>query len=378
MYIRILQQEILRLRGTFPVQTITGPRQSGKTTLCKIAFPDYAYVNLENPETREELSSDIMTFIRNHSDGLIIDEAQNIPDVFSAVQVAVDEDPSRRYILTGSSNLALMRKVKQSLAGRTAVHTLLPFAINEIPESQTYGVDELMLKGFFPTVWANQQLPQDVYKAYYQTYLQRDVTDVITLRNIGQFRRFVLLMASRVGSELNAQSLANDVGVTVATIQQWVSVLETSYIAFRLPPYFRNIGKRLIKAPKIYFYDTGLLCFMLGIHTPDELSLHPMRGAIFENLVVCEFLKHQYHEGLNSSLYFYRDNKKEVDLLREDGMRIDAYEIKVSMNDNTSFYDGLKYIEKLYGDSVVTSTVIYTGTEERGGAKNALTNFKHI
>jgi len=220
MYDRDLQSELLRLNQTFPVQTITGPRQSGKTTLCKLAFPQYEYVNLENPETREEVSSNIMNFIRSHSDGLIIDEAQNVPDIFSAVQVAADEDISRRYILTGSSNLALMRKVKQSLAGRTAVHTLLPLGMNEIPEISSYDEDQLMIKGFFPTVWANNQPPIDVYKAYYQTYLQRDVADVITLRNLGQFRRFVLLMASRVGSELNAQSIATDVGVSVATIQQ--------------------------------------------------------------------------------------------------------------------------------------------------------------
>lgn len=378
MYDRDLQSELLRLNQTFPVQTITGPRQSGKTTLCKLAFPQYEYVNLENPETREEVSSNIMNFIRSHSDGLIIDEAQNVPDIFSAVQVAADEDITRRYILTGSSNLALMRKVKQSLAGRTAVHTLLPLGMNEIPEISSYDEDQLMIKGFFPTVWANNQPPIDVYKAYYQTYLQRDVADVITLRNLGQFRRFVLLMASRVGSELNAQSIATDVGVSVATIQQWVSVLETSYIAFRLPPYFRNMGKRLIKAHKVYFYDTGLLCFMLGIYSTQELAVHPMRGAIFENLVVCEFLKRQHHLGLNSSLYFYRDNKKEVDLLREEGMCIDAFEIKVAKSDNTAFYDGLKYLEKLYGERVASSSVIYAGVAERDGRSNALKNYQHL
>lgn len=375
MYFRDLQNELLRLNETFSVQTITGPRQSGKTTLCKMAFPDFEYFNLENPMTREEVAIDLMGFVRNHSRGVIIDEAQNLPDIFSAVQVAVDEDKSRRYILTGSSNVALLRKVKQSLAGRTTVHTLLPLSLHELDKNDSLPVNEYIWKGFFPSVWSEGQAPTDVYKAYYQTYLQRDVADIISLKNLNQFRRFVLLLVARVGTELNAQSLANDVGVTVATIQQWVSVLETSYIAFLLPPYFRNIGKRLIKAPKIYFYDTGLVCYLLGIRNPQELDTHPMRGAIFENLVVCEFLKHQYNFNLNSSLYFYRDNKKEVDLLQEDGLKVDAYEIKVAQQDNTSFYGGLDYLRKIYGETIRTTQVVYTGTAERLNLENGLRNY---
>lgn len=378
MYFRDLQNELLRLNETFSVQTITGPRQSGKTTLCKMAFPDFEYFNLENPMTREEVSTDLMGFVRNHSHGVIIDEAQNLPDIFSAVQVAVDEDKSRRYILTGSSNVALLRKVKQSLAGRTTVHTLLPLSLHELDENDSLSVNEYMWKGFFPSVWSERQTPTDVYKAYYQTYLQRDVADIISLKNLNQFRRFVLLLVARVGTELNAQSLANDVGVTVATIQQWVSVLETSYIAFLLPPYFRNIGKRLIKAPKIYFYDTGLVCYLLGIRNPQELDTHPMRGAIFENLVVCEFLKHQYNFNLNSSLYFYRDNKKEVDLLQEDGLNVDAYEIKVAQQDNTSFYGGLEYLRKIYGETIRTTQVVYTGTAERNISENGLKSYYNL
>lgn len=378
MYIRDLQDELLRLNKSFSVQTITGPRQSGKTTLCKLTFPSYEYFNLENPITREEIATDIMNFVRNHSHGVIIDEAQNMPDIFSAVQVAVDEDKSRRYILTGSSNVALLRKVKQSLAGRTIVHTLLPLSMHELKKEEPLSSNEYMWKGFFPSVWSEKQNPIDVYKAYYQTYLQRDVADVISLKNLNQFRRFILLLAARVGTELNAQSIANDVGVTVATIQQWISVLETSYVAFLLPPYFRNIGKRLIKAPKVYFYDTGLVCFLLGIRTPQELDTHPMRGAIFENLVVCDFLKQQYNHNLNSSLYFYRDNKKEVDLLKEDGLNVDAYEIKVANQDNTSFYGGLAYLCKIYGASIRSTQVIYTGEEERTCDNNGLYNYYNL
>lgn len=378
MYYRDLQSELLRLNESFSVQTITGPRQSGKTTLCKMTFPDYEYYNLENPITREEIATDIMTFVRNHSQGVIIDEAQNLPEIFSAVQVAVDEDKSRRYILTGSSNISLLRKVKQSLAGRTTVHTLLPFSLHELTKEQPLSVNEYMWKGFFPSVWSENQFPTDVYKAYYQTYLQRDVTDIISLKNLNQFRRFVLLLAARVGTELNAQSIANDVGVSVATIQQWVSVLETSYITFLLPPYFRNIGKRLIKAPKIYFYDTGLVCFLLGIRNPQELDTHPLRGSIFENLIVCDLLKQQYNSNSNSALYFYRDNKKEVDILKEEGLSVDAYEIKVAHEDNTSFYDGLNYLRKIYGDSIRSTQVIYTGKEERTSTENGLYNYFHL
>lgn len=378
MYIRDLQSELLRLNKTFPVQTITGPRQSGKTTLCKMAFPNYEYVNLENPITREEIATDIMSFVRNHSQGITIDEAQNLPEIFSAAQVAVDEDKSRRYILTGSSNVALLRKVKQSLAGRTIVHTLLPLSMHELSREGTLSADEYMWKGFFPAVWSEKLNPTDVYKAYYQTYLQRDVTDVISLKNLSQFRRFILLLAARVGSELNAQSIANDVGVSVATIQQWISVLETSYVAFLLPPYFRNIGKRLIKAPKIYFCDTGLVCFLLGIRSPQELNTHPMRGAVFENLVVCDFMKRQFNFNLNSSLYFYRDNKKEVDLLREDGMNVAAFEIKVAQQDNTSFYGGLDYLRKIYGESIRSTQVIYSGDTERDVFYGGLYNYSNF
>lgn len=378
MYYRDLQDELLRLNATFAVQTITGPRQSGKTTLCKMAFPNYEYFNLENPITREDVATNIMGFVHNHSKGVIIDEAQNLPDIFSAVQVAVDEDKSRRYILTGSSNIALLRKVKQSLAGRTTVHTLLPFSLHEIIKTDAMSVNEYMWRGFFPSIWSENQNPTDVYKAYYQTYLQRDITDVISLKNLNQFRRFVLLLAARVGTELNAQSIANDVGVSVATIQQWVSVLETSYIAFLLPPYFRNIGKRLIKTPKVYFYDTGLVCFLLGIYSPEELDTHPMRGAIFENMVVCDFLKQQYNYNANSSLYFYRDNKKEVDLLLEDGLSVDAFEIKAAQQDNTSFYGGLDYLRKIYGDAIRSTQVIYTGDVERNTVDNGLLNWCHL
>ncbi len=378
MYNRDLYDELLRLNKTFPVQTITGPRQSGKTTLCKMAFPGYEYFNLENPITREEIATDIMNFVCKHSQGVIIDEAQNLPDIFSAVQVAVDEDKTRRYILTGSSNVALLRKVKQSLAGRTVIHTLLPLSLHELKTENRLSLNEYMWNGFFPAIWSENQAPTDVYKAYYQTYLQRDVTDVISLKNLNQFRRFVLLLAARVGTELNAQSIANDVGVSVVTIQQWVSVLETSYIAFLLPPYFRNIGKRLIKASKIYFYDTGLLCFLLGIHNPQELDTHPMRGAIFENMVVCEFLKQQHNFNLSSSLYFYRDNKKEVDLLREDGLTVDAFEIKVAQQDNTSFYGGLEYLSKIYGENIRSTQVIYSGETERVSSKNGLQNYYNL
>lgn len=375
MYYRDLQNELLRLNATFSVQTITGPRQSGKTTLCKMAFPDYEYFNFENPMIREDVASDIMGFVHNHSKGVVIDEAQNLPDIFSAVQVAVDEDKSRRYILTGSSNVALLRKVKQSLAGRTTIHTLLPLSLHELNMAEdAFPLNEIMWKGFFPSVWGENQNPVDVYKAYYQTYLQRDVTDVISLKNLNQFRRFLLLLVARIGTELNAQSIANDVGVSVATIQQWVSVLETSYVAFLLPPYFRNIGKRLIKTPKIYFYDTGLVCFLLGIHSPEELDVHPMRGAIFENMVVCDFLKRQYNNNDNSALYFYRDNKKEVDLLQEDGMSIDAYEIKIAQQDNTSFYGCLDYLRKIYGDAIRSTHVIYSGDVERRTTDNGLLN----
>lgn len=375
MYNRELQSELLRLGNIFPVVSVVGPRQSGKTTLCKLSYPNYDYVNLEDSQTWAQAMEDMRMFLTTTSQGMIIDEAQRLPELFSMIQVLVDEDKSRKFILTGSSNFALLPKIRQSLAGRTAVLTLLPFNIKELGTNLPSSIDSLLLNGFYPAVWGDRQPAQDVYRAYYNTYLQRDVSDLITLRNIKQFQRFLLLVAARVGSEFNAQSIGNDVGVSVPTIQEWMNVLETSYIAFRKYPYYKNIGKRLAKMPKVYFYDTGLACHILGIENEQQLNIHPCRGGLFENLVMVEFLKQTFNAGKDDHLYFYKDKTHEVDIVIENGLALSAYEVKIADTDNTAFYKSLRYFQQLYGDDVVSTQVIYSGTQERLSAFNGLRNY---
>lgn len=372
MYNRVLENEVLRLSELFKVVTITGPRQSGKTTLCKKTFPHHDYVNLEDETVVGEMELNKKEFLVKHRKGLVIDEVQKMPEILSAVQVVVDEYPDAAFVLTGSHNLLLMQRITQSLAGRTAVLTLLPFSIAELTEvDKSAGLYSIMLNGFYPAVWAQNIPPQDVYRQYFSTYLQRDVRQVMNIRHLSEFRRFIVICASRIGSEFNAQGISNELGVSIPTIQEWMNVLETSYVAFRLPPFFRNIGKRLVKTPKIYFYDVGLVCYLLGIHTPQQLETHPLRGSIFENMVVCDFLKNQYNHGLDNNLYFYRDKSQhEVDLVVEDGLQLNAYEIKLSSNIHPDFYKNLNYFRSLFPNETVTTQVINTGQAENNSSEN--------
>ncbi len=334
--------------------------------MCKMVFPDYDYINLEDETTVSELELNKKEFLVNHRKGLVIDEVQKMPEILSAIQIVVDEHPDAAFVITGSNNLLLMQRVSQSLAGRTAVLTLLPFSIAELTdENKSVGLYNIMLNGFYPAVWAKNTPPQDVYRQYFSTYMQRDVRQVMNIRHLSEFRRFIVICASRIGTEFNAQGISNELGVSIPTIQEWMNVLEASYVAFRLPPFFRNIGKRLVKTPKIYFYDVGLVCYLLGIHTSQQLETHPLRGSIFENMVVCEFLKHQYNNGLDNNLFFFRDKSQhEVDLVQEDGMRLCAYEIMLSSSIHPDFYKNLKYFRSLFPNDTVSTQVINTGAEE--------------
>lgn len=363
MYSRILEAELIRLSGFFRVLTITGPRQSGKTTLSKKIFPEYHYINLEDETTRAELELNRKEYLQKYRNGLIIDEVQNMPEIFSVVQVIVDEYNDAHFVLTGSNNFLLMQKITQSLAGRTAVLTLLPFAISELTdEDKSNDLCEMLLRGFYPAVWAHNIPPQDIYRQYFSTYIQRDIQQVLKIRHLSEFRRFVVMCASRIGTEFNAQSMSNELGVSIPTIQEWMNVLEASYIAFRLQPFYRNINKRLVKTPKIYFYDVGLVCFLLGIKTAQQVETHPLRGQIFENMVVCEFLKHQYNQGQDCNLYFYRDKgQHEVDLIQEDGINLSAYEIKLSANIHIDFYKNLQYFRSLFPNETIVTQIINTG-----------------
>lgn len=361
MYNRILETEVLRLFDYFRVLTITGPRQSGKTTLAKKVFPQYDYINLEDETTRIELELNRKAFLENHSKGLIIDEIQNMPELFSAVQVVVDENPEAHFVLTGSNNFLLMQKLTQSLAGRTAILTLLPFSCQELTQQdKSVGVFDLMYRGFYPAVWANGVPAQDMYRQYFTTYIQRDIQQLINLRHLSEFRRFVIMCASRVGTEFNAQSMCAELGVSIPTVQEWMNLLEASYVAFRLQPFYRNINKRLVKTPKIYFYDVGLVCYLLGIQSALQVETHPLRGQIFENMVVVEFLKKQYNAGLDNNLFFYRDKTHEVDIVQEQGLNLYAYEVKLSPQIHTDFYKNLKYFRALFPAETVLTQVVNT------------------
>ncbi len=380
MYYRELESELIRLSQYFKVLTITGPRQSGKTTLCKKTFAEYKYINLEDATMVDELEINGKDYLVRNRKGLIIDEVQNMPSIFSVVQVVVDEYEDARFVLTGSNNFLLTQRITQSLAGRTALLTLLPLSLSELSSNdKQQSLSEITLKGFYPAVWAKNIPPQDVYRQYYSTYIQRDIQQVINIKNLSEFRKFVVLCAARVGTEMNASNLSNEIGVSVPTITEWFNVLEASYIMFKLQPFYKNINKRLVKTPKIYFYDVGLVCYLLGINTAHQIETHPLRGSIFENLVVCEFLKKQYNRGLDNNLFFFKDkSQKEVYLVQEIGTEYHAYEIKIAPSINSDFYKNLKYFRGLFPTENTRSTVIYTGNSESQSPENGYINYLNI
>ncbi len=377
---RDLKDEIISQSRYFPVITITGPRQSGKTTLCKQMFPDYHYVNLEDIAKTEIIKQNPKAFLEIHSQGLIVDEAQQYPDLFSYVQVVVDENPDSHIVLTGSSNFALLQSVTQSLAGRTAVLTLLPLSLSELgKERLTAPTEAIMLNGGYPSVWAKNIPVQTVSKNYYNTYIERDLRQLINIKELSKYQVFIRLCAGRTGTEFNASALSNEVGVSVPTIHEWLSTLEASYIVFRISPFFRNVGKRLIKSPKIYFYDTGLLCFLLGIENENHLQTHPLRGAIFENMVVLEFLKNRFNAGKLSNLYFYRDkSQREIDIVQEFADTFKAYEIKSASVFHPNFMHNLNYLKNLLNEKLTSTQVIYDGEIELKSSKNGIVNFRNI
>lgn len=346
----------------FPVVVITGPRQSGKSTLCRHVFDSYSKYNLEDIALRESIMLDPKAFIRSCGKEVIIDEVQHLPELLSYIQIEVDENPERRFVLTGSSNFSLMESITQSLPGRAILFTLLPMSLNELGDYSLKGTDELLYNGFFPSVVTHQRPADLFYPNYYSTYVERDVRQIKNLTDIVQFQKFVRLLAGRTGYEMNASQIANETGVSSPTVKSWMSLLEASYIAFLLPPYYANINKRLTKTPKVYFYDTGLLCFLLGIENAEQLTIHPLRGAVFENLAVIELLKKRFNLGKSSNLYFYRENSgREADIFRVEGALMDAFEVKSSQTFNKAFVRNLNYLKELFGDKIRNSYVVYDG-----------------
>jgi predicted AAA+ superfamily ATPase len=376
---RHLSEHLKAAAGRFPILVVTGPRQSGKTTLLRALFSDYRYVSLEDPDVRKFAQEDPRGFIKTQGHFVIFDEIQRTPDLFSYLQSRVDE-PSKaaQYILTGSNNFLMMENVSQSLAGRAGIFHLLPFEQSEligtsqslcgVARGQTsistpgsHSPWDCIWAGFYPRIHTEGMPPQSWLQSYYQTYLERDVRNLLQVGDIDSFSRFVRLVAGRTGQLVDLSGLGADAGVSHTTAKRWLSVLNTSFVTFTLNPYFRNFNKRLIKSPKIYFYDSGLLCFLLGIRNAEQLVVHPMRGQIFESFVVAEFMKHYHHAALIPPLYFWRDSAgHEIDLIVEEGNNLWAYEIKSGQTVASDSFDGLKYWRALSEDNKNTS-LIYTG-----------------
>ena len=368
---RMLEDAVRENMRYFPVVTVTGPRQSGKTTLIRNMFPDMPYYSLENPDVQELAKADPMAFLMQHDGGMILDEVQNTPQLLSYLQGIVDEHRNRKYILSGSSQFNLQSSISQSLAGRTAVLELLPVSVQELAAASSLeDVDSLMLSGFYPAVMAGENIPRLFYPAYVRTYLERDVRNLIQVKDIYQFRTFLRLCAGRVGSLFNASELSNEVGVSVNTIRSWLSILQASYIVFMLHPYYENSRKRLTKTPKLYFYDTGLVCYLLGIETAQQLSSDRMRGHLFENMVIADLMKRYCNMGKTPEFMFYRDsNGNEIDLLVPSGRRMEGYEIKSAATYNSSFEAGFRNLPKQLSQRLVRRAVVYNGTQERRDAE---------
>ncbi|MDX2250050.1 MAG: ATP-binding protein [Bacteroidia bacterium] len=369
MISRLLTSQLIQAASYFPVVSLTGPRQSGKTTLLKETFADYRYISLENPDNRRFATEDPRGFLSLYDQKVIIDEAQKVPELFSYIQGIVDEkNKPGMYILSGSQNFLLHKKITQSLAGRVAVMRLLPFSIEELKTSgnlpQTW--TETLFKGFYPRIYDVGIPPGEFYPNYIETYVERDVEEIVDIRNVSLFRNFVKLCAGRVGQVLNISSLASDAGISPATAREWLSLLEGSYLIFFLQPYFRNFSKRLIKSPKLYFYDTGLAASLLGITEPSQLFLHYMKGNLFENMVISELYKSEYNAGRRPALYFWRDsNGNEIDCLSEKGQFLDLIEIKASQTINPSFFKGFTYFEKVAPEVIGKKYLIYAGDQNQ-------------
>ncbi|HRY33088.1 MAG TPA: ATP-binding protein [Bacteroidales bacterium] len=355
------------MAGKFPAISITGPRQSGKTTLVKACFPHYQYFSLEDPDIRLLAEQDPRSFLSGSEKGIILDEVQRLPQLFSYIQGIADTNRRPgRFILTGSQNFLLLENISQSLAGRVAILKLLPLSITELHHAQIKEPDyeSCLLKGFYPGLFDRDIEPSDFYPHYLQTYVERDIRMLKNINDLSMFIRFVKMCAGRTGQLVNLSSLANDSGISVPTAKSWISLLEASYIIFLLEPHYRNMTRRLVKAPKLYFTDTGLLCHLLGIKNKEQLSLHYLKGNIFENMIMGELMKAKLNQGLEPSLTFWRDKTgHEVDCILEEGNSLMPVEIKAGRTFQEEYLKGIKYYRKLAGENL-PSILIYGGNQE--------------
>ncbi len=365
MIARDLTEKLHLLATKFPVVSLTGPRQSGKSTLLKFCFSSYQYVSLEDIDIRQMAINDPRGFLMNFGSKTIIDEVQYAPALFSYLQTKVDaENDVGMYILSGSQNFLLMQQITQSLAGRTAILKLAPFSVPELKKASLLpeNLNEWLFTGGYPRIYDKKIHPTDFYPSYIQTYVERDVRQLKELTNLSKFIRFLKLCAARTGQLLNITALANECEITVPTANSWMSVLETSYVIYLLKPYYKNYNKRLVKSPKLYFYDTGLASSLLGLDDVSQITTHYLRGELFENMVISEYLKKSYANGKDPQIYFWRDsNQNEVDLLIETKGKLFATEIKSSATLNRNHFNGLNRFRTISGIEKDAVAVVYGG-----------------
>ena len=378
---RVIEAELLELALQYPVVMITGPRQAGKTSLAQRCFPDKPYFSLENPDVREQITADPRAFFSANSEGAIIDEFQRYPEILSYIQGIVDEKRQKgQFILTGSNNVTMLSKAAQSLAGRVAILKLLPLTIGEISNlGRGFKTDDYLVNGFYPGIYSEGLNPVKAYRNYYETYVGRDIRQLLQIKDLIYFQRFVKLCAGRVGQLFNASSLANEVGVSSMTIHSWLSALQATFIVFLVEPWSANLRKRMVKTPKLYFYDVGLVSYLLGIENISHVETHPLRGALFENMVILELLKKRFNAGLDNNLYFYRDNHgNEVDVLQESGYQLNLFEIKSGQTFTSHFLKGLDYLRKLIPDRIYSSNLVYSGEQDMTINGHKILNYRNL
>jgi predicted AAA+ superfamily ATPase len=381
MYKRSLTSELEEAAKGYPVVTLMGPRQSGKTTLVRQTFPNKPYVNLEALDMQEMALADPRRFLANYPEGAILDEIQRAPALLSYIQVIVDaQDQKGMFILTGSHQMDLHEQVAQSLAGRTALLYLLPLSLQELRDADIpLSLDETLLKGGYPRIFKDHLDPIKAYRNYFQTYVEKDLRKLIQVKDLSQFQKFVRLCAGRIGGLLHLEALSNEVGVSAHTIKAWLSILEASFIIILLRPYHENFGKRAIKSPKLYFTDVGLASYLLGIETLVQMSRDPLRGFLLENLVVLELTKWRFNQGLDPQLYYFRDTQgHEVDLILQLGHELIPFEVKASQTFHLDFLRNLQFFKTLVGNRCPHGYLVYDGEQQQRIADFTVVNYKNL